>query len=318
MKHLLLATLLITSISGMAQNACDSLEIVSVTYSPFSDTSIEVRVINHNQQTLFDYPGFLLLNAQGDTVAKETVMYFGIGGMQTHLMAVKPGMITSAEFEGTLELWTLFFDTVACTWTDTFRLCPDTCFEVYPTFANFGGALVTGSIGWSMLDSNNLVVGSGTFVLNDTTQMDADTLCLTPGRYTLMLDSTGPVGGQPYVYLYTPFYGTLLQWQFTGNIYEFPFVFFNTCIDRSTGIEEAHRRMDPDLLIFASDKRITIQSTKSPIGMVQVYDLRGRLVHASHKSGQHASLSLLGQASGIYLVRVQGDGVAGVKKVWVE
>lgn len=318
MKHLLLATLIITGISGMAQNACDSLEIVSVTYSPFSDTLIEVRVINHYQQTFFSYPGFLLLNAQGDTLAKETVNFFGIGSIQTHLMAVKPGMITSAEFEGTLELWTLFFDTLACTWTDTFRLCPDSCFEVYPTFANFGGALVTGSIGWSMLDSNNMVVGTGTFELNDTTQMDEDTLCLTPGHYTLMLDSTGPVGGQPYVSLRSPFYGSQLQWQFTGNSDEFPFVFFNACIDRSTSIAETPEGMDPNLLIFASDKRIMILSTKTPIGMVQVYDLRGRLVHASHESGQQATLSLRGQASGIYLVRVQGDGVAGVKKVWVE
>lgn len=318
MKQLFYFIFLVSGLTSKAQNSCDSLEIVSVTYSPFFDTLIEVRVINHNQQMFFSTPGFVLLNAQGDTVAKETVNFFGIGSIQTHVLPVKQGMITSAEFEGTLELWTLFFDTLVCTWADTFRLCPDTCFEVYPTFANFGGALVTGSIGWNMLDSNNQVVGSGTFALNHTTQMDADTLCLTPGRYTLILDSTGPVGGQPYVYLHTPLFGSQLQWQFTGTSDEFPFVFFNACIDRSTGIEEAPGRIDTDLLIYASDRRITIETTKGPIGMVQVYDLRGRLVHASHESGQQATLSLRGQASGIYLVRVQGDGAAGVKKVWVE
>ena len=63
--------------------------------------------------TLYYYPGFVLLDEKGDTIAKEEVKYYGIGtNFQIHLLELKKEI--SFPFEGTLKLYGSYYQNFFC------------------------------------------------------------------------------------------------------------------------------------------------------------------------------------------------------------
>ncbi|MEL6657335.1 MAG: hypothetical protein AAFP77_00100 [Bacteroidota bacterium] len=63
--------------------------------------------------TLFNYPGFLLIDEKGDTIAQEETTYYGIGtNFQTHLLNIESAF--SLPFKGRLELWGSFYQHSYC------------------------------------------------------------------------------------------------------------------------------------------------------------------------------------------------------------
>jgi hypothetical protein len=118
--QLLLLILIFPSLPK-AQNspACDSLVIDCCSFDVTQNT-VSLVVSNYSSY-LFDYPGFILYNSSMDTVAFETVNYFGIGLDQTHTLDIIHPF--SLPFDGILELYTLFYDTLWCTFEVTI---PDT------------------------------------------------------------------------------------------------------------------------------------------------------------------------------------------------
>lgn len=97
----------------IAQTNCDSLEINCCNFQLLGNDTISLSAQNNAQNEIFDYPGFLILANNGDTIAKETVNYFGIGsGEQTHYLLLQNSI--SAPFSGTLQLHGLFYDTLYC------------------------------------------------------------------------------------------------------------------------------------------------------------------------------------------------------------
>lgn len=111
---LLLFCFLSVSISLSAQTNCDSLIINCCDYSLIGNDTITLQVQNTATQEIFDYPGFVILDQAGDTIAKETVNYFGIGGggFQTHTLNLMAPLVVP--FQGTLQLHGLFYDTLYC------------------------------------------------------------------------------------------------------------------------------------------------------------------------------------------------------------
>ncbi|MBK9758733.1 MAG: hypothetical protein IPO90_01870 [Flavobacteriales bacterium] len=98
--------------------ACDSLALVSIQWHAFSENEIVVHVQNNNFNQLFDYPNFILFDANNDTLAVETVNFFGIAGDSWHMLQVNEGaIIPDGQFTGMLELWTLGTTVLACEWT---------------------------------------------------------------------------------------------------------------------------------------------------------------------------------------------------------
>ncbi len=88
-------------VSQFVPTACDSLIIDHVQWSAFSDTAVQVHVFN-NSTTLFDYPGFVLLQGT-DSLARETVNYFGIAGESYHTLALVDGAtVPTSPFQGQL------------------------------------------------------------------------------------------------------------------------------------------------------------------------------------------------------------------------
>lgn len=112
-KNLLLLFFTVFTFSLQAQTNCDSLEIDCCNFQLLGNDTISLQVQNSSLEEIFDYPGFLILSENGDTIAKETVNYFGIGfGWQTHYLAVQNSI--SVPFSGTLQLHGLFYDTLYC------------------------------------------------------------------------------------------------------------------------------------------------------------------------------------------------------------
>ena len=117
MKSLIIFLFTILSFTGFSQTTsdpCDSIFIHSVAPNATGE-QIEVIVSNHSLD-IMSYPGFILFNENGDTIAVEDVNYFGIGSNeQVHILHIinQPTL----PMMGLIELHTHFYDTLRCSWT---------------------------------------------------------------------------------------------------------------------------------------------------------------------------------------------------------
>ena len=126
-RIILLFFFLIQSFASFSQNwpACDSLEITCCQYNVFGPNTITITVTN-NSSVLFDYPNFILFDSNMDTLAIETVTYFGIGSNpQPHTMNMVAPL--NLPLTGYLNLYSLFGDTLTCSFQITI---PDTVSNV--------------------------------------------------------------------------------------------------------------------------------------------------------------------------------------------
>ncbi|MEZ5084081.1 MAG: T9SS type A sorting domain-containing protein [Bacteroidales bacterium] len=93
--------------------ACDSVQIECCSFTTIGPNAVNIQVANQSSY-LFPYPGFILFNTAKDTIAIETVNYFGIGTFpQIHTLEIKEPF--EIPFEGLLELHSLFFEEYNCT-----------------------------------------------------------------------------------------------------------------------------------------------------------------------------------------------------------
>ena len=200
MKRILSLFLFISLVSfTKAQSPCDDLNFISIGYSPFTDTVVVVAVENNSTTEIFDYPGFILINTNGDTVAKEIVNYFGIGAQSVHLLQVRPGVQDPLQdFNGALQLYSGFYSDFECEWQLNETLCTENeCDSIILAFENYGGALVLGDFAWSLFDSTETVLESGTFTMEAQGQHWEKRLCLPKGMYSYTLAALGQLRTAP-------------------------------------------------------------------------------------------------------------------------
>ena len=120
MRPLLLAALLATT--RLAAQTCDGLNVLGVAQDPFQADRIRLISLNDNPLEIYDYPGWRMVDADGNVLAEETVNYFGIYGQNLHdLVWQGPGAVPEWPVEVTLELWTGFYEALACTVPYTFE-----------------------------------------------------------------------------------------------------------------------------------------------------------------------------------------------------
>ncbi len=298
---------------SMAQTACDSLDI-DVKYAPFNDSFLQVHVYNQSQE-FFGYPIFTVYNSNGDTVAVETLNFFGIGQESLHTLNVKPGMLPLSWFNGTLTLYYQTVDSYAvCSWPIPFSLCPNTCATVYPYLSNIGGAQVFGTAEWEILDSNLQVAASGTFTMDTTTQYATDSACLLPGDYTLKVKNIDlTAGGQKYVGLNPAVQGMMVPFNNADSV-EMPYQFFEACYT-STSVKETKKGIATNIHSF--ENSIYINSPDA-LGNIAVYSMDGREVYSSNTQKTTHAINLSNFSSGIYIVRVSNKSGTTVRKVYIE
>lgn len=232
MKSVTLGLLTLIPTGLFAQDPCAGITITSVRYHPFTDTAIVVNLVN-NGPGLFNYPGFVLINDNGDTLAVETVNFFGLGQESMHILPVNPGIADPLDiFSGDLELHTNFYDTLACTWPINESLCVSgSCSNMVIGLQNWGGALVVGDFAWSVTDTSGNSLDSGTMTMVDTVQHWTHTICAPPGMYIYNMEAlTAPSGGGPHITVsdsegfFGPQINAPLDWfNQTGTSLEVPF-----------------------------------------------------------------------------------------------
>lgn len=294
------------TVTGGSATVCDSLDILNIGWSPFSDTALVIHVFNPTT-TLFDYPSFVLLDANGDTLAEEQVTFFGIGQESWHTLTLFPGaVIPSGPFTGTLELWTLFGQQLACSWNMDFNLCPpEPCAPLNVYLQNMGGALTLGSFHYTVRHLGDLVA-SGIFNLSAEEQYDSDSLCLPPGNYLMeVVPDQGPTGGQPYFGVNMGFdvQGPSAPLIFT-TMSAVAFNFYGECAEGTQGIAVAPAA---GLLLGRGNGTLSIARTDgAPVGELRVLDAQGRLIaHVAESSGRHV-FATSGWTPGFYLVQTMG------------
>lgn len=285
MKNLTILLFLLFTYSAIAQTACDSVDVVSIKYSPFTDTIIVVHVLNNNQNEIYDYPGFVILDDNGDTVAVETVNYFGIGQESVHSLNVRPGVHNpSNNFNGSLELYSGFYDTFECEWDLDQSLCSDQpCDSVIIGFQNWGGALVAGDFAWTVEDESAALVDSGSFTMTTNNQYWFYGLCLEPGFYTYGLTAlTPPSGGGPTLTVSTstsfasPTMSAPLDW-FNDPGAEIEFPFFEFCDQGPNGVETQGTASEIQVLRKGNQVSLSHQEL---IKTIEIFTVDGKLVLA--------------------------------------
>lgn len=271
---------------------CDDLTIASIQWSTFTDTAITVHVLNN--EVGFDHPGFILFDANGDTLAIETVYYFAIAAESWHLLTIHPDAeVPPGPFNGTLELWTGFFTELACTWEVEVDLCPsDDCVTIQAYVANFGNSLVTGSFDWAILGEGDLVA-SGTFDLDPEQQMDTAHVCLPPSSYQLVVTPLqGPIGGQLVMGVADEPWEMDVQQPLPQGIPTAPLDFdvFPACFEGPNTVQA--RPLDGGLLDIRSyDGGIDVCSTSGePLGTISLFDASGRTIFQTRTSNSRIQL----------------------------
>jgi hypothetical protein len=314
MKRLFIFLLTLLAAPSFAQTACDSLDI-DVKYYAFYDSILEVSVVNHSQ-AFYSYPGFIIYDTNNDTVAKEEVNLFGIGGESSHALTLYPGMPPGDFFNGTIALYTGFYDSLECSFNKSFKLCPDSCSSVYPYFVNLGGAQIIASVGWQILDASSQPVATGSFVLDAIQQEDEDTICLQPGSYTLHVDAASPGGGQPHIGMTTKlFYIPNPSMTYSWSATSLPFDFFKPCAS-PTAIGGLHQ--SAEVIISSYDKQLRITDVNgNSLQGVTIYATDGRKVFEKTTVIADQSIDLTSLPEGVYIVRWIQSGKAGSSKVWL-
>jgi len=297
---------------------CDDVVIDLVRWAAFSDTAITVHVFN-NSTELFDYPGFVLLDMNGDTLAMETVNFFGIALESTHTLTIHPGAVIpvgTSSYE--LHLWTGFYEEQACTWQLNVDLCPaPPCEPMMVGLQNFGNALTIGDFDWVVMDADMQSVGNGQLTLIDSVQYDWDTVCLPPGQYRLLLTPLQQsTGGQPYfgvdkIETFGWFRGPNTPLAGEAPV-ELLFEFYPACSNEANSVQE---RVGAQAFLISQDGRgITVRRQDGkPIGLVELYDAQGRMLRTARSNTDRMDLGMSEVPTGVYLLRMEK---AAVRITW--
>lgn len=314
---ILLLSVALCGLTSNAQTKCDSLDL-EISYNAFYDSLIEVKVTN-NGATYFNYPGFIIYDANHDTVAKEKQSLFGISTASVHNLTIYPGMVTNPSFNGTLDLYTYNYDSLTCSYPMNFQLCPDTCKEVIVSLANMGGAIFTGTVQFAIKNSSAQTIRSGMFTIGND-QYDADTFCMYPGDYTLELSQSNltPGGGKYYSIVQGNMSVFPFWWAYNETTdTTFPFSFYKKCpliSDVKTvaqATEGFSTRLAQGLL------HVSLSNT-SDNASIAIYTVDGRMITKAKIQNGKYQLNTDNIASGIYIIKVLQEGKQYTRKVLIE
>jgi hypothetical protein len=290
------------TVTGDGGDPCDELDIVSVLWHPFTDTALVVHVRN-NSTTLFDYPNFILLDDANDTLAFETVNFFGIGSESWHVMPLRDGVeLPNVPFNARLELWTFFTSELGCAWDSIFDLCPPLpCTTINPMLQNMGGGNANGVYSYNINDLEGNSVASGQWTLTDDVQMVVDSLCLAPGNYAMTVyPQQQPTEGNPIFTVLVP------GWMSGPSNMAYTIIpntiflsFYGQCID---GINAVVEKPAPMLHTAPTAGGLHVWTTDNdPLGQVWLFDAQGRLLFSTKATTDRLFVPIA--KPGVYLLR---------------
>jgi len=103
--------------SSPVKAQCEDVSVLGVHVNPFNMNELFLHAFNASESEIFSYPGWRLYDASGVLIAEEQVDFFGISQHSAHsLNLIEPLDYSIQSFNGTLELWTGFYDVLECTY----------------------------------------------------------------------------------------------------------------------------------------------------------------------------------------------------------
>lgn len=286
-----------------AQTDCSVMNIIDLRYHAFDPTKIVVECNNTSSSEIFSYPSFVLRNTNNDSVAGETVNFFGIVGSHVTTMNTVSGFSPlPTTVEGTLELWTLFGETLACTFPINESLCPATeCSDMEVGIANLGGALVLGTFNFTFTNQFGFIVSSGQLTLDPKIQMVFTNVCLSPGQYTLTVGTDDfPLMGVPTLTFNEPgLSGTVMLQANINNttgsaVLNVPF--YLPCLDGPNAVTD--QSMPPRMQLSLNQGLIIVEGVEGP---VQLLDLSGRIL--AEREAANGRAQFAPPLAGVYALR---------------
>ena len=187
MRHLSFFLLLALAGSFSAQE-CELLTIDGVWLDPFDSQRINVLCNNASLEEIYSYPGWVMRDLDGNVIAEEEVVYFGIAGSSYHFLDLpNPWLDDPSPISVIMELWTGFGESMACSfewefvpreleWAGT---GDGGCFPVMISSNIF---MEDGcSLDLDLIDGAGQSVWSGVLEMNESNDFSAqsDSLCLS-------------------------------------------------------------------------------------------------------------------------------------------
>ena len=284
-------------LSASAQ--CEDVAITDVRYSAFDQNTIVVYCQNNSQTEIFSYPGFVLRNIQNDSVAGEMVNFFGLAGDHAAPMGVAPGQpVYTGNFTGTLELWTGFYETLACTFNIDEPLCPVAeCNPMILSIINMGGAITLGTFQFDFVPSGGGTSISGSITLDNENQVAETAVCLPNGGYVLNISSQdAPLFGQPVMSLReSNSYGIPELTSPINNLsgsatLDVP-VYMGCMTDPNSVTDATTDALVIDIVQISGGLMV---NTHGQVGTIEVFDLSGAMVARATATGQVAQIPMQG------------------------
>ena len=102
---------------SLGQSGCEGLSVPGVHVNPFNMNELILHSFNESETSFFSYPGWRLYDESGVLIAEEQVDFFGIVGHSIHSLNILESIdYNTQSFDGTLELWTDFYDVLECSY----------------------------------------------------------------------------------------------------------------------------------------------------------------------------------------------------------
>ncbi len=115
MRFLYIALACLLSVNVFGQSECESLSIAGIHVNPFDANDLRLHSFNESEQEIYSYPGWRVYNEEGVLLAEEQTDLFGMFGDNMHSLEIlAPIDYSTPSFPGVVELWTNFYDTLAC------------------------------------------------------------------------------------------------------------------------------------------------------------------------------------------------------------
>lgn len=299
MKKTLLTLALLPILHCNIVAQCQDVAITDVRYSAFDQNTIMVYCQNNSETEIFSYPGFVLRNAQNDSVAGEVVNFFGLAGEHVSPLGVAPGQATvTGNFTGTLELWTGFYETLACTFNIDEPLCPVAeCNQMILTIMNMGGAITLGTFQYEFTPTGGGPSISGSLTLDNENQMAEMNVCLPNGAYNLTISSQdAPLNGQPILSIReagpygSPELTSPINNQDGSATLDVPV--YLGCMTDPNSVTDA--RMDSPNVEISQISGGLMVNTHGLAGSIEIFDLRGASVSKANTIGQQVQIPMNG------------------------
>lgn len=297
------------ALAGFSQVNCFNLVLDEVIRDPYDQNFITIHILNPEFETI-NYPGIRIYNALTDElIGEESVNFFGIANESVHMVPITIQVVQAEIYNLRIEIWSGFYDTLECTYTDDFTLYPETFCTDSEIMVSLVG-LEPGEDPFVLdISQNGESVFSDSFILDSENPMyyQEPGTCLGIGCYDVVLTTSDAViSSTGYILQEGGWYSGTESIPFqAGDIaIEFSFSIFecstNNLIEPS--INEFNIYPNPSNTVITIDWTENTNQSK-----LLIYDINGKLIQSIPVSGNRHQLNISNYSSGLYVAKIESS-----------